>query len=74
MVFDYIDGAARDGRGEAAAREAIHYVFVGRPMLFGHAADGARGLARVVDAIAAEADIALAMLGRRSVAGLRRID
>ena len=67
----FYDSGIRSGEDvvRAYARGA-DYVFVGRPLLFGHAADGARGLARVVDVLAAEIDIALAMLGRRSMAGL----
>ena len=70
----FYDSGIRGGEDvvRAYARGA-DYAFVGRPLLFGHAADGARGLARVVDVLAAETDIALAMLGRRSLDGLGAI-
>ncbi len=64
----FYDSGIRSGEDVLRAYErGADYAFVGRPMLYGCAADGARGLERVVEVFAAEIDIALAMLGRRSV-------
>lgn len=47
-------------------------VFVGRPVLWGLAADGENGALSVLEMLAAEFDLAMALCGVRNVAEIRR--
>ena len=64
-----MDGGIRRGTDvlKALARGAAA-VLVGRPILYGLAVGGAAGVARVLDILAAELRMAMALTGRRTVA------
>mgnify|MGYP000020479551 CR=1 FL=1 len=69
----YLDGGVRRGADilKAVALGA-RAVCIGRPYLWGLAADGARGVQRVIEILRAEFDMAMALTGRRNVAELDR--
>jgi (S)-mandelate dehydrogenase len=67
-----IDGGFRRGSDVAKALAlGAHAVMLGRPALYGLAADGERGVRRALDMLAVELDRILGQLGCRSVAELR---
>jgi L-lactate dehydrogenase (cytochrome) len=62
------DGGVRSGEDVVKVLAAgADFVMLGRPFLYAMAADGPRGLARVVDSIAADIAIALAQVGLRRI-------
>lgn len=69
----YLDGGVRRGADilKAVALGA-RAVCIGRPYVWGLAADGARGVQRVIELLRTEFDIAMALTGKRSVAELNR--
>lgn len=68
-----VDGGIRRGTDvlKALARGASA-VLIGRPYVYGLAVDGAAGVARVVDLLRAELEMAMALVGRPSIAALDR--
>lgn len=67
-----IDSGFRRGSDVAKALAlGAHTVMIGRPALYGLAADGERGVRRALDMLAVELDRILGQLGCRSVADLR---
>jgi 4-hydroxymandelate oxidase len=68
-----VDGGIRRGTDvvKALARGASA-VLIGRPYAYGLAVDGAAGVARVVEILRAELEMAMALVGRPSIAGLDR--
>jgi 4-hydroxymandelate oxidase len=64
----YVDGGVRRGIDvvKALARGA-RAVMVGRPVLWGLAVDGQRGVARVLDILRAELDLAMGLCGASTV-------
>ena len=68
-----MDGGVRRGTDvvKALASGAVA-VLIGRPYLYGLAADGAAGVARVVQILRRELELAMAMTGRRSLAEIDR--
>lgn len=68
-----MDGGVRRGTDvvKALASGAVA-VLIGRPYLYGLAADGAAGVARVVQLLRRELELAMAMTGRRSLAEIDR--
>jgi len=68
-----VDGGVRRGTDvvKAVALGATA-VFVGRPVLWGLAADGENGALSVLEMLAAEFDLAMALCGARNVAEIRR--
>jgi 4-hydroxymandelate oxidase len=69
----FLDGGVRRGADilKAVALGA-RAVCIGRPYLWGLAADGARGVQRVIEILRYEFDMAMALTGKRSVAELDR--
>jgi 4-hydroxymandelate oxidase len=69
----FVDGGVRRGTDvvKAVALGAAA-VFVGRPVLWGLAADGEEGAVAVLEMLAAEFDLAMALCGARNVAGIGR--
>jgi 4-hydroxymandelate oxidase len=67
----YLDGGVRRGADiiKAVALGA-RAVCIGRPYIWGLAADGARGVQRVIEMFRYEFDMAMALTGKRSVADL----
>jgi len=66
-----IDSGFRRGSDVAKALAlGAHTVMIGRPVLYGLAADGERGVRRALDMLATELDRVLGQLGCRSVADL----
>ena len=66
-----IDSGFRRGSDLAKALAlGAHTVMIGRPVLYGLAADGERGVRRALDMLATELDRVLGQLGCRSVAEL----
>jgi (S)-mandelate dehydrogenase len=64
-----VDGAVRSGSDIVKALAlGASAVMIGRPVLFGLAADGEAGVARVIDVLAGELDYTLAMSGCPSIA------
>ncbi len=62
------DSGVRSGESiiKALAMGA-NFVFLGRPFLYGIGADGERGLARVINLLSTQIDVALAQLGRTDI-------
>lgn len=69
----YLDGGVRRGADilKAVALGA-RAVCIGRPYIWGLAADGARGVQRVIELLRDEFDTAMALTGKRSVSELDR--
>lgn len=68
-----LDGGIRRGVDIVTALAlGADFVLVGRPIIWGLAADGANGVARVLDLLRAETDNALALLGRTDIKSLDR--
>lgn len=69
----YLDGGVRRGADilKAVALGA-RAVCIGRPYIWGLAADGAKGVQRVIEMLRYEFDMALGLTGKRSVAELDR--
>jgi 4-hydroxymandelate oxidase len=66
-----LDGGVRTGTDVAlAVALGARAVLIGRPVLWGLAADGENGVARVLDLLKSELDDALALLGRPRLADL----
>ncbi len=67
----YLDGGVRRGADilKAVALGA-RAVCIGRPYVWGLAADGARGVARVIELLRDELDLAMALMGIKNVAEL----
>ncbi|WAL75551.1 alpha-hydroxy acid oxidase [Kitasatospora sp. YST-16] len=66
-----LDGGVRTGTDVAlAVALGARAVLIGRPILWGLAADGENGVARVLDLLKAELDDTLALLGRPRLADL----
>jgi len=66
-----IDSGFRRGSDVAKALAlGAHTVMIGRPVLYGLAADGERGVRRALDMLTTELDRVLGQLGCRSVADL----
>src|SRR5581483_956937 len=67
----YLDGGVRRGTDIVkAVALGARAVCIGRPYLWGLAANGAAGVQRVIEILRNEFDMALILLGRRSVAEL----
>jgi 4-hydroxymandelate oxidase len=69
----YVDGGIRSGVDALVALGlGARAVFVGRPVLYGLAADGAAGVASALQALSSELTNVLAVAGFASLAGLTR--
>lgn len=67
----YVDGGIRRGTDVVkAVALGAQAVLIGRPLLWGLAADGAAGVTRVLDLLRAEVDLAMALSGRPTVGEL----
>jgi len=67
------DGGVRRGTQIVKALAlGAHGVFLGRAYVYGLAADGERGVSRVIELLAAEVSITMALMGVRSVSELRQ--
>ncbi len=67
----YLDGGIRRGTDALKALAlGAHAVLVGRPVLWGLAADGEAGARRVLDLLAADLELAMALAGCPSVAAV----
>jgi isopentenyl diphosphate isomerase/L-lactate dehydrogenase-like FMN-dependent dehydrogenase len=65
----YLDGGIRRGTDVfKAVALGAHAVFIGRAYLWGLAADGEAGVARVLDMLRAELELTMALAGCRSIA------
>jgi isopentenyl diphosphate isomerase/L-lactate dehydrogenase-like FMN-dependent dehydrogenase len=63
-----LDGGVRRGSDIVKALAlGAHACLIGRPWLYGLAADGERGVAAVLETLRVELDRTLALIGRRSV-------
>jgi len=68
-----VDGGVRRGTDVIKALAlGAQAVLVGRPILWGLAADGEEGAYRVLELLKAEFDLAMALCGAKSVTGLDR--
>jgi 4-hydroxymandelate oxidase len=68
-----MDGGVRRGTDVLKAiGSGAAAVLIGRPYLYGMAVDGAAGIARVVQILRRELELAMAMTGRRSLAEIDR--
>jgi isopentenyl diphosphate isomerase/L-lactate dehydrogenase-like FMN-dependent dehydrogenase len=68
----YVDGGVRSGASVLKALAlGARAVLIGRPATIGLAADGAAGLANVLDLLAADLANALAICGARAIPDLR---
>jgi 4-hydroxymandelate oxidase len=68
-----LDGGIRRGTDVLKAiASGASAVLIGRPYLYGLAVDGAPGVARVVQILRRELELAMAMTGRRSLAEIDR--
>jgi 4-hydroxymandelate oxidase len=69
----YVDGGVRRGVDVVRALAlGARAVLLGRPVLWGLAADGERGAGRVLELLRAEIDLAMALCGCREVAEVTR--
>jgi 4-hydroxymandelate oxidase len=69
----FLDGGVRRGVDALkAVALGARAVFVGRPVLWGLAADGERGVAQVLELLRAEFELAMALCGCASVEEIRR--
>jgi 4-hydroxymandelate oxidase len=69
----YLDGGIRRGTDVLKALAlGANATLLGRPVLWGLAADGEDGAKRAIDLLAAELDLAMALCGCRSLAEIRR--
>jgi 4-hydroxymandelate oxidase len=69
----YLDGGVRRGTDVLKALGlGARAVLLGRPVLWGLAADGERGVAHVLSLLRAELELAMALAGRPSLASIDR--
>jgi len=68
-----VDGGIRRGTDVVKALAlGAHAALIGRPILWGLAADGENGAFRVLEMLKAEFDLAMALCGARNIAGIDR--
>ena len=68
LIFD---GGVRRGEDTVKARAAgADFVMVGRPFLYGLGAAGEKGIHRITDILAEEADITMGLIGETDLAAL----